>query len=215
MLNLKEIRVKKGLTQKQVAKQIGVESGTYSGYETGYSNPNIEKLIQLSDLFGVSIDLLVGHTSNIIAEDRSEVYKINSEGSGVPYYDVDFIGGFELVFGDQTIKPTYFIDFSPFNNCDAWINISGKSMSPIIGHGDYVALKQLPNKSWRDFLLYGEIYAIVTEHYRTIKTIAKGKDDDHLTLISYNNGSEFPDQQIPIEMITHLFQVKGSIKKFS
>lgn len=153
------------------------------------------------------------NNDSLISEPE-EKYSINHNCKGVPYYDVDFVGGFELVFGNQTIKPSYFIDFAPFNKSDAWINVTGESMSPIISHGDFVALKQITDSSWKKILIYGEIYAIVTEEFRTIKIIGKGIDNDHFTLIPYNKASGFSEQQIPIDIITHIFQVKGSIKKF-
>lgn len=214
-MNLKEIRLKKGLTQQQVANELGIKPTTYSGYETGYSKPDIDKLIQLSDFLEVTIDYLVGHTSEMIIEEDKGDYQINHKGKGVPYYDVDFVGGFDLVFGDQTIQPSFFIDFAPFNNSDAWINVTGTSMYPMIGNGDLVALKKMNGNQWKEFLLFGEIYAIITEDFRTIKIIGKGKDDKHFNLIPHNKSPEFPEQQIPINIIKCIFQVKGSIKKFS
>ncbi|MGB0871359.1 MAG: S24 family peptidase [Flavobacteriales bacterium] len=135
-----------------------------------------------------------------------------SENKGVPYYDVDFIGGFDLVANNQTIQPNFFIDFAPFNDADYWVNISGKSMSPFISHGDMVALKRFD--SWQDFILYGEIYAIVTDDFRTIKIVGKGEDKEHLSLIPYSKSREFSEQDIPKRLIKHMFKVKGSIKKF-
>ena len=131
---------------------------------------------------------------------------------GVPYYDVDFYGGFDSVFNDQTIRPNFYIDFPPYNGCDAWINVTGKSMSPFISHGDIAALKKLDN--WKNFIPFGEVYAIYTTEHRTIKIVTAGKDEDHLTLIPYNKGREFVEQQIPKKLIKQMFRVYGSIKKF-
>ena len=45
---------------------------------------------------------------------------------GAPYYDVDFLGGFDLTFNDQTVTPEYNIDFKPFNKPGVtWVNITG------------------------------------------------------------------------------------------
>ncbi len=144
--------------------------------------------------------------------------KIKSENipsisdKGVPYYDVDFHGGFDPVFNDQTVRPNFYIDFPPYNDCDAWINVTGKSMSPFISHGDIAALKKLDG--WREFMPFGEVYAVYTTEHRTIKIVSAGKDDDHLTLIPYNKGREFVEQQIPKNIIREMFRVYGSIKKF-
>jgi len=159
---------------------------------------------------------------NSVAQTKSAHYTINTEslnkpsintGKGVPYYDIDFMGGFDLVFNEQAIQPTFYIDFLPFNDCDCWINVTGKSMGPLIAHGDIVGLKKV--EDWRRFLLEGEIYAIVTDNgFRTIKMLGPGDDNDHYKLIPYNKGEEYKPQSIPKDVITHIFRVKGNIKKF-
>lgn len=131
---------------------------------------------------------------------------------GVPYYDVDFYGGFDFAFNDQTIQPAFLIDYAPYNDCDAWINVTGKSMSPFISHGDIAALKKLNN--WQEFIPFGEVYAVLTEEHKTIKIVTAGKDEDHLTLVPYNKSREFVEQQIPKRIIHQMYRVKGSLKKF-
>lgn len=137
----------------------------------------------------------------------------NNDNKGVPYYDIDFMGGFDMIFNDQQVQPSFYIDFLPFNDCDCWINVTGKSMGPLIAHGDIVGLKKVDN--WKRFLLEGEIYAIITDNgFRTIKMIGAGHDKDHYTLIPYNKSEEYKPQTIPKDVITHIFRVKGNIKKF-
>ncbi len=34
---------------------------------------------------------------------------------GVPYYNIDFLGGFDLIFNDSSTVPEYLIDFREFN----------------------------------------------------------------------------------------------------
>ena len=59
-MNLKEIRVAKGLTQKAVADYIGCSSVVYSRYETGDREPSIDMLIKIADCFEVSLDDIIG-----------------------------------------------------------------------------------------------------------------------------------------------------------
>ncbi|MDO4746434.1 MAG: helix-turn-helix transcriptional regulator [Bacillota bacterium] len=59
-MNIKDIRVRKNLTQAQVANALGVSSVVYSRYETGTRQPSIDVIIQLADLFGVTVDYLLG-----------------------------------------------------------------------------------------------------------------------------------------------------------
>lgn len=141
-------------------------------------------------------------------EDRPSV----SYTRGKPYYNVDFIGGFDLVLNDQTINPDYLIDFKKYEEADYWCNITGHSMEPLISNGDIIALKQL--NGWRDFLLYGEVYGVVTDEMRTVKIVTKSeKGDDYLQLVPVNKSPEYQPQDIPVRLITHILQVLGCMKK--
>ena len=62
---LKSLRIERGLTIQQMAEILEVSQGSYNYYELGKTEPSIEKLKKLSDLFCVSIDYLVGSTSRI------------------------------------------------------------------------------------------------------------------------------------------------------
>lgn len=61
--NLIELRKLNKLTQRDVAKYLGVSQPSYIRYENGKSQPTIENLIKLADLFDVSIDYLCGRVS--------------------------------------------------------------------------------------------------------------------------------------------------------
>ena len=62
ILNLKEIRAAKRLTQKNVADYIGSSPVVYSRYETGNREPSIDMLIRIADCFEVAIDDIVGRS---------------------------------------------------------------------------------------------------------------------------------------------------------
>ena len=57
---LRHLRERKKLTQTQVANQLGVNTNTISRFELGVHYPTMINLISLADLFGCSIDYLVG-----------------------------------------------------------------------------------------------------------------------------------------------------------
>ena len=58
--NLKEARLKSGLSQKDVAENIGVAKTTYSLYESGNREPNVNTIKKISDCLNVSADTLLG-----------------------------------------------------------------------------------------------------------------------------------------------------------
>ncbi|SFP47685.1 Helix-turn-helix [Oscillibacter sp. PC13] len=55
-----ELRTDRDMKQIEIAKYLGVNQGTYSDYENGKINIPIDMLIRLADLYGVSLDYLVG-----------------------------------------------------------------------------------------------------------------------------------------------------------
>lgn len=57
---LKECSVACGLTQKEVAKDIGVSQPVYSRYENGVCECTYIQLAKLCDLFDVSADYILG-----------------------------------------------------------------------------------------------------------------------------------------------------------
>lgn len=57
--NLKEVRKQCGLTQKQVASSLNVVESCYANWEQGRTEPNVDMLRKLGQLFSVSIDDLI------------------------------------------------------------------------------------------------------------------------------------------------------------
>lgn len=57
---LKELRRKRGMTQKQVADAIHVEQGTYSMYENGKRHLSCETVVKLASFFDVTTGYLMG-----------------------------------------------------------------------------------------------------------------------------------------------------------
>lgn len=134
-----------------------------------------------------------------------------SQNRGVPYYNVDFIGGFDLIINDQTATSEYNIDFKKYNDADCWCNITGHSMEPEITHGDIIALKKI--EDWRTFLPYGEVYGIVTQEHRTIKRVTGSDKEGFLKLIPTNTAPEYAPQDIPVSVILHVYKVLGCMKR--
>lgn len=56
---LLQLRIEKKMTQKQVAKKIGVSHQLISMWELGKSKPSSERLKLLSEIYGVKVDYLV------------------------------------------------------------------------------------------------------------------------------------------------------------
>ncbi len=59
-IRLRELRLKHGLTQLQVARRLGLSKAVVSSYEAASRRPSYEVLIKLARLYGVSTDYLLG-----------------------------------------------------------------------------------------------------------------------------------------------------------
>lgn len=57
--NLKNARKESELTQKQVAGLLGVVESCYANWEQGRTEPNIEMLRRLCNIFDISVDELL------------------------------------------------------------------------------------------------------------------------------------------------------------
>lgn len=60
-LILKDLRERKGLTQKELAEKLYVTYSTISHYEQGTSTPTTDMIIKLSEFYDVSTDYLLNN----------------------------------------------------------------------------------------------------------------------------------------------------------
>ena len=63
-----QLRAKKGLTQEELAQKVFVTRQAVSRWESGETTPNTETLKQLSRLFDVSINTLLGSPHQLICQ---------------------------------------------------------------------------------------------------------------------------------------------------
>lgn len=59
-VRLKELREERGLTQRQLAEQLGINSVTYLHYEKDQREPPLALLADIAKFYGVSVDYLLG-----------------------------------------------------------------------------------------------------------------------------------------------------------
>lgn len=197
---IKAFMQEKGLKQLDLVEITGIRQNVIS--EIMHGKRNIQPLVDaIAEHYEINKEWLT-----------DETMPIHSFTSGVPYFDVDFLGGFDIMFNDQTVNPEYYIDFKPFQKATCWCNITGHSMEPEINHGDIIALRRIDDWS---FLPFGEIYAIVTRNnMRTVKRLGPGSTDDTYMLIPSNKSGDYSRQEIRKDDIFAVFEVLGCMKKF-
>lgn len=99
---LKDLRMKKGLTQGQLAKAAGVSPGNVGDWETGKSKPGYNALAALARIFDVSADYLLEiETVPAKASISLDSYKIDQgltcDGSPLNEMEADLVAMFRLL----------------------------------------------------------------------------------------------------------------------
>ena len=61
---IKNLRLKKDITQSELCEAIEVNRITYSGYENYRAEPPMEVLVRIADYYHVSLDYIAGRTKN-------------------------------------------------------------------------------------------------------------------------------------------------------
>lgn len=59
MIAIKRIRKERGITQQELAWQLGVTQGAVSQWELGNSKPELDTLVNMARFFGCKVDDLI------------------------------------------------------------------------------------------------------------------------------------------------------------
>ena len=76
---VKELRLSKGIQQKELAIEIGVSNATVSDWEHQRKNPSGERLRRLAEFFGVDPDVILGVASNEKYLKKSETQRTDAD----------------------------------------------------------------------------------------------------------------------------------------
>ncbi len=69
MNRIAELRKQKDISQSKLGEIIGAAQNTICNWETGKRQPDNESLIKMADLFGVSIDYILGRDNDEMPEE--------------------------------------------------------------------------------------------------------------------------------------------------
>src|SRR5690606_25103196 len=135
--------------------------------------------------------------------------------SGRPYFNGDWELGFKDAFDENLTNPEYNIDFPPANSTEGfWMRGKGKSMLGEIDPGDFLYFSPMEDFSWFPFV---RIYGLVTKNQmQIVQRVVKSETEVSYKLISSNPDKvRYPDQDIPMEMIEKMFEIKFVIKNLN
>ena len=108
--NIRNYRKSMGFTQEQLAERLGITLGTISKWERGSSEPDLLYIMQIAELFHVSVDALIGftmHGNNVETElERLKAFsKEHTVEETAKEFDsslIKFPNHFSIVYGAAT-----------------------------------------------------------------------------------------------------------------
>ena len=100
-MNIKRLRLAKGLTQEQLAELLTISTAAVSKWEAKNTYPDITMLFPLAEIFGVTVDELLGYDE---AKAKADVNKILAEYQRL-YVEGRFAEGKELIVNARKKYP--------------------------------------------------------------------------------------------------------------
>lgn len=197
------------MTRNAFAAKAGIDPANFSKMLKGQQTITPATVRKISEAHDLSMGWLLNGEGPMMLERNAPAPIINYK-EGVPYYNEDFMLGFEEIGAPDSENPDFLIRMPGYERATLWCNASGHSMEPEINNGDIIALQRVEDFS---FLPFGDVYGFITANgMRTIKRLGRSERDGFYRLIPTNK--EYDEQEIPINIITHVYRVMGTMKAF-
>lgn len=132
----------------------------------------------------------------------------SAETEGVPVYDLDVTAGpltRERMFADDRVVAR--MSMPGVESDSRVVRVSGDSMAPVIGNGDYIVVREVSDAS---IIYWGQIYVVLLDDYRMVKYLRRHPDDTMVVLRSANPA--YDDIDVPKSAIRGLFFVSKIVK---
>jgi len=194
--NLKLLRKRQGVSQEELAVELGLTRSSYSGYENGVAEPNLETLIKISEYYSISLDKLIKQDLAKVSEkDWDKMDKgidADIEGKHVRIIamtvdrenndNIELVhekarAGYTSGYSDPefiSVLPTFQLPFLKKDRKYRTFPIKGDSMPPV-SEGSYVVAEYLEN--WNN-IKDGYPYIVVTADEGIVfKNVHKRLDD--------------------------------------
>ena len=201
MIQLSDLRRERRMHQQDLADMLGISRSAISMWETGRSRPDGDMLQNLSEIFEVSVDYLLGLT------DYREPNQFLIDAQPVPEMSpVPIIGTVKAGFGGISYTEDLGMDYAVLRHPENffYLRVRGDSMEPDIREGDLALIKK------QDCLETGEMGVIILDDDEgTIKKFIK--KDGVVILQSLN--PKYPPKILtsgdgPLHIVGKLVEIK-------
>lgn len=199
MLRLREARKAKGLTQVEVSRIIGISQNGYSDWETGKNRVGARSLGRLAELYGVTVNYLLGIDENDAPAKGVRIPVLGSVAAGIPIDAIQDIVDYEEIDADMAAAGEYF-----------GLRIKGSSMEPRIREGDVVIVRRQEEAETGD-----TVVVLVNGDSATVKRIKI--EPNGIALIPNNPAydtrfySAAEVELLPVRIIGKVVELRGKL----
>ena len=200
MLNLRELRKRKGFTLEELGRMVGVSKVTISRWETGeIADMKRDKIIALASALGIDpMEIIFPEYEE--RTEKTRVVRVPIVGSiacGTPVLAQENIVGYELASVEDLKKHCIYF----------YLKCKGDSMSPTIESGSKVLIRK------QETVENGEIAAVLSTESNEA-TLKRVKFDGNDTLLIPDNRDYLPiivNDNHPIKILGKAIQVVNSL----
>ena len=197
--NIRFLRKKKGWTQEKFSKKIGIKRSLVGAYEEGRSDPRLNNLLKMCEVFQISLDNILKNDVSKLLD--SQYLKSDSQDVKVLSITVDKLGEENIELINQKASagylnsysdfefiqnlPKFQLPFLNFSGTHRAFEIKGDSMLPLTS-GSIVIGKYIEDIG---FVKDGKTYILLTKEdgivYKRVELL-----DNSIKLISDNKEYE-------------------------
>lgn len=203
-------------TGKSVCKELGIRPQYLSDLRSGKSkNPNSDFVLKLIEAFNLNSNWLLTGEGEMFIADAAEsaplqiIPQEGEEAAGIPFYDIDVMAHIAESLDLKEETPAGVLSIPGFKDCIACFPVYGSSMEPKISNGDVIAVSQAVTC---DQILWGEIYLVITDAWRVVKTVHPGKTEEYIILRSINPAYA-GDTNLKKKDLRALYLVRGVVSR--
>ena len=190
----------KGLSQSELAKELGLSTSTISMSEVGKREPDFETEEKIADYFNTDLNILRGRDSERIDDSHgTSIPVLGRVAAGIP------LTAAEYIIDTEEIPQTMAADGEYFG-----LQVKGDSMEPKISDGDVVIVRKQSDADDGDLVI-----ALVNGDDAVVKRLKKYADG--IALISTNPAYEpmyFSRADIESKPVSIIGKVKELRAKF-
>lgn len=199
-VQVKRLRLERGLSKVEFAKRLGVSEGTVRQWESGKNEPRMGAVEKIAEKFNVSKSYLLGL-------DAPESVRQESDEIAIAFLGKVSAGAFEsdAAFTSTVTIPRSVLKGRNPDDCIA-LQVNGDSMNKVLPNESYIIVHKT------DTVTTGDILVLRLGNEYTVKQVRLTETMVHLEPISYSE--EFKTNSYPIDELNEIHSVGKVIYNF-